>query len=226
MKNGWRQRRISTHSRRKTDLSSLQENADKNYFIAHIGSSMNPTLSKRDILEIEPCNHNRPIIGDIILFQVPHYFNFIIHRIFEINPEGYKTKGDNCDSVDPWVLQRNDVFGRVIAAHQGNKRRKISGGSFGRLTGLSCLMRRKINGLMVKLLRPAYRSFCTDGILHWLIPVRLTPQVATFRSDANASHKLLLRRRIIGSYDEAFLRWRIRRPYRLFVDEKSLPKPQ
>ena len=210
----------------KTDFFRLQENADTNYFIAHIGSSMNPTLSKWDILEIESCSHKRPKIGDIILFRAPHYDNFVIHRIFEINPEGFKTKGDNSDRVDPWVLQQNDVFGRVIAAHQGDKRRKIAGGSIGRLTGLSCLIGRKTNGLMVKLLGPVYRSFCSSGILHWLIPVRLTPQIATFESDINTSHKLLLGRRIIGSYDESLLRWQIRRPYRLFVDEKSLPVPQ
>lgn len=210
----------------KTDFFRLQENADTYYFIAHIGSSMNPTLSKRDILEIESCNHERPEIGDIILFRVPHYDDFVIHRIYEINPQGCKTKGDNSDSIDPWVLQQNDIFGRVIAAHQGDKRRKIAGGSIGRLTGLSCLIRRKTNGLMVKLLGPVYHSFCSSGFFHRLIPVRLTPQIATFESDINTSHKLLLGRRIIGSYDESLLQWQIRRPYRLFVDEKSLPLPQ
>jgi hypothetical protein len=87
-------------------------------------------------------------------------------------------------------------------------------------------MQRKTNGLMVKFLGPVYRSFCTGGILNWLIPVRLTPRVATFHSDTNASHKLLLGKRIIGSYDESLLQWQIRRPYRLLVDEASLPKPR
>jgi hypothetical protein len=75
-------------------------------------------------------------------------------------------------------------------------------------------------------LRPVYRSLCTGGFLHWLVPFRLTPQVATFRPGTIVSHKLLLGKRVIGSYDESRLLWQIRHPYRLFIDEDSLPKPR
>ena len=158
-------------------------------------------------------------------FLPPNNNGYIVHRIVSAGPEGFLTRGDNNNDIDPWVLNEKNICGRVVAAHQGNKRRKIAGGFIGRLAGLSCLIRRKTNRLAVKLLGPIYRALCTGGMLRWLIPVRLTPQVATFQSETNDSHKLLLGRRIIGSYDKSLLQWQIRRPYRLFVDENSLPTP-
>ncbi len=196
------------------------------YYCAHIGTSMNPTLTKLDMLEIAPYDTKEPKVGDVVFLKPPMEDNYFVHRIVSAGPKGFLTRGDNNTETDPWVLSENKICGRIIAAHQGDKRRKIAGGFIGRLTGLSCVVRRKTYRLAVKLLRPVYRSFCTGGLLHWLIPVRLTPQVATFQSDVNASHKLLLGRRIIGSYDESLLQWQIRRPYRLFVDEASLPKPR
>lgn len=197
-----------------------------NYFCVHRGTSMNPTLSRHDLLEITAYQKRPPEVGDVAFFLPPNNNDYIIHRITSAGPEGFLTRGDNNNEIDPWVLNKKDVCGRVVAAHQGNKRRKIAGGFIGRLAGLFCFVRRKINGLTVKLLSPVYRSLCTSGLLHWLIPVRFTPQVATFQSDANASHKLLLGRQVIGSYDEVLLKWQIKRPYRMLIDESSLPTPR
>jgi hypothetical protein len=184
---------------------SNESNNAESFYCAHIGASMTPTLSTQDLLEIKSYQHKTPRVGDIVLL--------------------FKTKGDYCDVADSWILKKEDVIGQVIAAHRGNKRRNISGGIVGRIAGLTFIMRRKTNWVITKLLRPIYRSLCTDGILHWLIPLRLTPQVATYRSGSDDSHKLLLGKRVIGSYDEARLQWQIKRPYRLVVDENSLPVP-
>jgi signal peptidase len=210
----------------KDPLSDKQSPSDDIFFCGHIGPSMNPTLNKLDMLEITPYKKKRPKIGDVILFKPPHQDCYVVHRIANVDPIGIQTRGDNSNIIDPWGLQKDEICGRVIAAHQGDKRRKIYGGFIGRLAGMSCLVRRKTNVLLVKLLGPAYRSLCTNGILRSLVPVRLTPQVAVFQSDANASHKLLLGKRVIGSYDTSLLQWQIRRPYRIFVDENSLPIPR
>ena len=213
-------------SDKKTKLPPEQINSGEIFFCAHIGISMNPTLTKQDLLEIAPYQEKPPKVGDVVLFQTSNSDNYVIHRIVNITHDGYKTKGDNSDLNDLWILQKKYIYGRIIAAHQGNKRRKIACGFLGRLTGYSCLLRRKTNQLTIKLLRPVYRSLCTGGFLHWLVPFRLTPQVATFRPGTIVSHKLLLGKRVIGSYDESRLLWQIRHPYRLFIDEKSLPKPR
>jgi hypothetical protein len=211
---------------KKAELPPQQISPGEIHYCAHIGTSMNPTLCKQDLLEISPYQRKRPKIGDVILFHIPHHEYCAIHRIIDIAPDGLHTKGDNSDIIDPWVLQEEDISGRVITAHQGDTYRKIAGGFMGRLTGMYCLIRRMTVALSVKLMGPIYRSFCTGGFFSWLIPVRLKPQVATFQSDSNLSHKLLLGRRIIGSYDKSLLQWQIRRPYRLLVDESSLPNPR
>lgn len=227
MKNSFRknQKSLSAHMVAGC-LSGRQKYTDDIFFCAHIGPSMNPTLKAQDLLEIKTFHNQRPQVGDIIFFQPPGHDIYVVHRIISITANGYLSRGDNSNNADPWFLEKNNIYGRVIAAHQGNRRRKIAGGIIGRLTGFSCQTQQKLMSLAIKLFGSIYRSLLTDGILRWLIPVRLTPQVATFKSATIASHRLLLGSRIIGSYDESLLRWQIRRPYRLFIDESSLPKPQ
>lgn len=207
-------------------MAMHETSAGKTFFCAHVGPSMNPTLTAQDLLEIEPYELKRLRTGDVVLLLPPSRDHYVVHRVIGVSPGGIKTRGDNNTHADLWLLKPEDINGRVIAAHQGDTHRKIASGFLGRLTGLSCLFRRKTSGLTVKLLRPVYRSLCTAGLFGWLIPIKLTPQVATFRSGKNDFHKLLLGKRIIGSYDKSLLQWQIKRPYRLFVDESSLPKPR
>ena len=210
----------------KTALELNRPGASGNYFCAHRGTSMNPTLTSQDLLEITAYQNTKSAVGDVVLFLTSDDDGYTVHRIVRKKHEGFLTRGDNCKDIDPGVLTEKDIHGRVIAAHRRNRRRKIAGGLIGRLIGITCLLRRKTLHLSVKLFSPVYRALCTGGILHWLIPVRLTPQVATFRSGTNNSHKLLLGKRIIGSYDESLLQWQIKRPYRPLIDETSLPTPR
>ena len=210
---------------KKTEFPLHHSGPEGDCFCAHKGTSMNPTLSRLDLLKITAYQKKRPQVGDVIFFLPPDDEDYLVHRIVSAGPKGFLTRGDNNNDIDPWILNEKDVYGRVVEAHKGNKRRKISGGFIGRLTGLSCVVRRTTNQLAIKMLGPVYRAFYTGGILRWLIPARLTPQVATFRSGTNNSHKLLLGKRTIGSYNKSLLQWQIRRPYRLFVDESTLPTP-
>jgi hypothetical protein len=209
----------------KTALLLNRSGTDESYFCAHRGTSMNPTLTSQDLLKITTYHNTKPAVGDVVLFLTSDDDSYIVHRIVRTKNKGFLTRGDNCEDIDPWVLSEKDIHGRVIAAHRANKRRTIAGGYIGKMTGLSCFMKRKINWQFIKLFRPVYRSLCTGGILHWLIPVRMVPNVATYRSGTYSSHKLLLGKRIIGSYDDTLLQWQIKRPYRLVVDENSLPVP-
>ncbi len=210
----------------KTGLPLHHSDSKGNYFCAHRGTSMNPTLSRQELLEITGYDVKKPEIGDVAFFLPPHEKDYCVHRIIKKGPEGFFTRGDNNSDIDAWVLQEEDIYGRVIAAHQGQRSRKIYGGLPGRLAGISCLARRKTNALIVTLLGPVYRAVCNGGLLHRLIPLRLKPQVATFQSNKNTSHKLLLGKQVIGSYDYALLKWQIKRPYRIFINESSLPKPR
>jgi len=207
-------------------LFSNEGNTADIFFCGHTGPSMNPTLTARDLLEIKPYQHEGPRVGDIILFQSPGPEHYVIHRIISITANGIQTRGDNNCNIDQELLTQDDIFGRVIAAHRGSSRRKIVNGYIGRIAGRICHLRRLLLHHAVKFLGPVYRSLCTGGRLQRLIPVRLSPRLVTFNSGSNTSHRLLLGRMAIGTYDRDLDQWQIRRPYRILVDESSLPAPR
>jgi signal peptidase len=193
---------------------------------AHSGTSMNPTLSSVDLLEIEPYRHKKPRTGDVILFVPPNENYYVVHRIIRATSNGYRTRGDNCSCFDEWVLKTEHILGQVIGAQKDSCHRKVIGGFQGKLFSIYCRVQKYVLILLTKNLGPVYRSLCTDGFLNRLIPFRLQPQVASFKTGSNDSHKLLLGKRVIGSYNESLLKWQIKRPYRLFVNESSLPIPR
>ena len=195
------------------------------FFCAHMGQSMNPTLTAQDLLEIKPYKKQKPKAGDVILFQPSGLGRYVVHRIVNISINGIQTKGDNNCNTDTDILQQEDLCGRVIAAHRGNLRRNIASGSLGKVVAKYCQLKRITVIHAVRFLRPVYLSLCSNGHLHRLIPIRIQPQVASFKAGTNVAHKLLLGNRIIGSYDKFRLQWQIRRPYRIFIDESSLPTP-
>ncbi len=103
------------------------------YLFAHTGVSMNPTLTSRDLLEVQPYGNTRPRCGDVILFTPPGYDQPFVHRIAKISASGITTRGDNATADDPWLLKPHEVFGRVEAACRGKARRPILRGTRGRL---------------------------------------------------------------------------------------------
>ncbi|MEM3833173.1 MAG: signal peptidase I [Thermoprotei archaeon] len=81
--------------------------------------SMSPTLEKGDLIISVGVNTSNLKVGDIILFKSPLNPNIIIvHRIIEIDNTGntilIKTKGDNNPIADPWIVNGNQVLGKVI----------------------------------------------------------------------------------------------------------------
>jgi hypothetical protein len=52
-------------------------------------------------------------IGDIIVFDSGRFNYPIIHRIVEVTDVGYKTKGDHNSQEDPWVIQKEKIYGKA-----------------------------------------------------------------------------------------------------------------
>jgi len=141
-----------------------------------------------------------------------------------LNAYGICTRGDNNPHVDPYRLQPADVIGQVVAAQRGVKRRRIAGGRWGALRGMACRPRRVINRGVSQSLHGAYRGLA--GRFRGLLPAHLRPRVFAFQARNQTLLKLLLGRRVIGQYDTRKEQWRIRRPFRLLVDEAGLPVPE
>jgi signal peptidase len=53
-------------------------------------------------------------VGDVVLFKV--HGCLVAHRIVAETERGFKTKGDNSRSADPWVVPLDAVKGKMLFA--------------------------------------------------------------------------------------------------------------
>jgi len=192
--------------------------------VNYIGPSMNPILKSGDRLSIIPYNGKEVGRGDVIAFLPSGGDSKIIHRVISVGPSGIRTRGDNSSHVDPWILRHDQILGRIVAAQRGNRWRRIFGGMVGRLLAVSVRAIHGVDSWVSFLLRPAYREFARAGIFIRLLPAQMRPRVISFDRGAGKELQLLMGRHVIGRWLPGKTGWHIRRPFRLFVDEESLPE--
>jgi SynChlorMet cassette protein ScmC len=191
--------------------------------VVYTGPSMNPTLREPDLLEVETCDNRQVRPGDVIYFWPPGGEREVVHRVVQVTSGGIRTRGDNNSQEDPYLLQPTDIIGQVVAAQRGVQRRRIAGGRWGVLVGTVCRPWRLANRGLSRLLHSAYRALAGAGRWRRLLPAGLWPHVYLFRTRNQSMLKLLIGGHIIGQYDIREEQWRIRRPFRLFVNEAALP---
>jgi hypothetical protein len=69
----------------------------------------------------------------------------------------------------------------------------------------------------------AYHGLLRIGPFDFLLPGGLRPKPVCFNRREAATLKLLMGRSEIGRYDRKRREWQIRPPFRLFLDEQTLP---
>lgn len=189
--------------------------------IRHIrfqGTSMWPTLSAPDLLEIVPCGPGSAKPGDVILFIPPNEKTHVVHRIVRIGEKGIITKGDCSEREDPWLLPPECVLGRVTHACRGTRRRKIAGGVLGIATGRAALFCRTIRPF----LGPMYWYLAEKGIFRRILTLR--PRIVSVKSQTCGLFYLTFGKRVIGRLDPATGAWVLNKPFHLFVDRNALPQ--
>ena len=193
-------------------------------FCAHIGFSMNPTLDHSDLLEVSPCGERLPEAGDVILCVPPGGSQAVVHRVVRAGPDGITTRGDNNAFEDAWRLRKEDIVGRIVAAWRGERRRAIAGGRAGKWQAQWVRARRGLDRAVSPTLHPFYRALETSGVVRRLLPANVRPLAVSFETATGSRWKLMFGRREVGRYDHETGRWLICRPYRLLVDERTLPE--
>jgi len=192
--------------------------------MTYIGPSMNPTLKPGDRLEVIFCGGQIIRRGDVIAFIPPGGDSKVVHRVISVNSDGIKTRGDNCNFEDDWVLSREHILGRVVSAQRGNRRLRVFGGLLGHSLAVAIRATKSIDSNLTSLLRPFYQRLARAGVFSRWLPSRMRPRVISFNRDAGTELQLVMGRRVIGRWLEGKSEWNIRRPFRLFVDEESLPE--
>jgi len=190
----------------------------------YIGSSMNPTLKPGVRLDVRAYQGQKIRKGDVIVFIPPERDSKIVHRVTSVNSDGIRTRGDNRNHEDDWVLRRENILGRVVAAQRNNRRRRIFGGPLGRLCAVTVRVIRAIDSPVSYVLRPAYNELAKVSIFTRLLPAEMRPRVLSFDRPEGTELQVLMGRWMIGRWLPGKSGWNIRRPFRLLVDEESLPE--
>lgn len=187
------------------------------------GESMRPLFRPGDRIVFVPCRVEEVRRGDVIIFIQPGKRERVVHRVVSTGPDGIRTKGDANPYRDAWDLRQGDIVGRVVSVECGGWEIPVAGGIAGRL--LAALIRafRKSDHLASHVLNPCYRGLARSGICRALLPPALRPRVITFERDGQREMQLVLGRRIIGRRPAGAGSWKIRRPFRILVDEQTLP---
>jgi hypothetical protein len=188
----------------------------------YIGPSMNPIFKAGDRLQIISYDQGKIRVGDVVVFISPRDGSKVVHRVSSVSSQGIKTRGDNCDQLDQWVLDPKQVLGRVTRAQRRNRRRRIFGGLLGRLFAAKVRVIHAMDSRVSCLLRPAYDELARVGIFSRLLPAQMRPRVISFNRDPGIELQLVMGRRVIGRRLPGRTGWSIRRPFRLFVDEEAL----
>jgi signal peptidase I len=187
------------------------------------GESMQPLFRPGDRICFVPCRVEELRQGDVIIFIPPGQKERVVHRVVSTGPEGIRTRGDANPCADAWELRQEDILGRAESRVRNGRVSAVAVGFAGRLLSACILSLRKMDHLASYVLHPCYRSLARAGLVRAFVPHALRPKVITFERDGQREMQLVLGRRIIGRRPAGVGAWAIRRPFRLFVEEDSLP---
>jgi hypothetical protein len=200
-------------------LNEIRTATDRDY----MGPSMNPSLKAGDGLNVVPYENRKVCVGDVVVFRPPGGNHDVVHRVVSVDAEGVRTRGDNNSQVDPWVLQRGDIIGRVVSARRGSGSVTIHGGAWGRVLGPALRTEKQLNQTISRILHPAYHLLARSGVLSAFLPLQRKTRILCFNRNGGKELQLLVGKRVIGRRLPDKNQWEISRPFRLFIDESSLP---
>lgn len=75
--------------------------------------SMEPTIKEHSVIIVKQTSYNDVNVGDIIMFEKDD--KMITHRIIEKTDEGIRTKGDNNNIEDAFILNEKNIKAKVIS---------------------------------------------------------------------------------------------------------------
>jgi signal peptidase I len=187
----------------------------------YVGPSMNPTLSVGDGLNVVPYGGREVRVGDVIVFPHPQQKYNVVHRVVRIDQAGIRTRGDNNNEDDPWCLRPEQITGRVVSM-AGGMRGQAEAAAIRRWNRTRKWARFRV----AHFLYPIYERLAKSGLLGRCLGNRLTVRVVSYARPNGVELALFLGNRHVGKLECGDQQWRIRAPWRLFVDETALPGGQ
>jgi signal peptidase I len=184
--------------------------------VIYSGISMNPLFKNADRLFYISYSKERLRKGDVIIFNSANTSKKIVHRIISARDSIIRTKGDNSNHSDAEPIYPSQIIGRVIYARRGPKKINIYGGMTGRI---QCMMNKSIGlrKMLFRSLKPIYDFMAKSGAFRFL---RIRPKVLVFSRPSGTEIQLLVGKRVVGR-KPPLGNWKIKPPFRLFLDIES-----
>ena len=187
------------------------------------GHSMSPTIRRSDLLCVSPYNSDRVRPGDIVVFKSSGQVMATAHRALSVTAFGVRTMGDNNDSPDLDYVNPSEIIGKVVWVQRRSKLRRVRGGRLGLMIGRLMRLRRLLDRRLSRIGHPIYEWLVRHKIfIRWAF-CSIRTKVICFTTDGAQELQLLWGNRLIGWFAPESGTWLIKRPFRLFVDESSLP---
>jgi len=147
----------------------------------------------------------------------------IAHRVVSKDAQGVRTRGDNNTHVDPYVLEPNRIIGQVLFAQNGDKWRRVYGGTVGRVIGNLMNVRNLIDRRLSAVLNAKSQGPSGLKMVGSWIMSRMQTRIVRFSARGGSELQVLLGSHLIARRPAGRDRWVIRRLFRPFIDEAGLP---
>ena len=193
--------------------------------MVYTGSSMSPVLKTLDTIHVFLCKDKQIRRGDVIVFSPPDSNDMVVHRVVSFSDQGLMTRGDNNNEIDPWFLSPDRIIGCVVQSQRKNRLLTIYGGTRGLLYASAVRFLCNIDSMISSFLHPVYHRLAKTGLFRQWLPDGMHMRVLSFNRSDGMEFQLLMAGHVIGRLLPGKNEWFIRRPFRLFVDEASLPHP-
>jgi len=192
--------------------------------VIYYGTSMHPTFRHPDLLHVVMYGDDElPAAGDVVVFLPPGEEKLLAHRVLSVQNGTIRTRGDNNLHDDRWLLTPAHIRGRVVSFERAGRTRKVPRGTAARLMGARARAGKLARNGISRLLSPAYMHISRSGAVQKLFGRGLKPRVVALEHPGGRELVLLLGKHVIGRLLPGRAGWQIRRPWRLFIDEATLP---
>lgn len=194
--------------------------------IIYVGNSMYPLFRNLDTLVISPYDGQMLKPGDVIVFRsrIESKETIVTHRIILKGYAGIITKGDNNKHIDHLPADAEDIIGIVKCIKRYDRAIKVHGGVRGLAYARSASVLMRIKTLLLRLLGYPYHVLSTSGIFRISLPANIKASIINLQRPDGVEQQLVVGRLIIGKRRAGNDRWGIMPPFRLFINEMSLPK--